>query len=70
MSDTMYKLQKLERERHRLYKLASHNQLSTSERGRISEITAQLQSLWDQHRREDAALRWGAESMAKGKRSA
>ncbi len=70
MGDTMYKLQTLERERHKLYKLASHNQLSASERERISEITSQLQGLWDQHRREDAAARWGAASMSKGKRSA
>jgi hypothetical protein len=70
MSDTMYKLQKLERERHKLYKMASHNQLNPGERERISDITSQLQVLWDQHRREDAAARWGAASMSKGKKSA
>lgn len=63
MQDTMHTITKLELERHELYKLAGHRQLNPKQRSRISEIAGELTTLWDQHRREDAARRWGSRSM-------
>jgi len=70
MDDTLYKLQKLERERHELYKRASHGQLDANGRQRLSQIGSELEVLWNQHRREDAAKRWGPASMARRKNPA
>ncbi|MEM6284090.1 MAG: hypothetical protein AAF787_17995 [Chloroflexota bacterium] len=69
--DTMMQIIKLEKERQELYRLASHNQLPSARRDRFGQIANELNVLWDQHRREDAARRWGARSMVsqKGKSS-
>jgi hypothetical protein len=57
--DTIHQIQRLERERHELYKAAGHRLLTPKQRERIGELANQLYVLWDQHRRDDAARRWG-----------
>jgi hypothetical protein len=66
--DTTHEIAKLELERHDLYKLAGHNMISNKQRERIQEIKGKLDMLWDQHRREEAARRWGTRS-ATGRRN-
>ncbi len=61
--ETMHEITKLEMERHELYKLAGHNMANAKQRERIQEIKGKLDTLWDQHRREDAARRWGTRSV-------
>ncbi len=68
--NTMHKIIKLEHERHELYKLAGHRQLTAKQRERITQIAGELTILWDQHRREDAARRWGPRSMSRKDTSA
>lgn len=67
MNDTMSQIQKLELERHELYKLAAHNKITPKQRDRIPQLASELNLLWDQHRREDAARRWGPRSMTQPK---
>jgi hypothetical protein len=63
--DTMHKIQKLEMERHDLFKKAGNGKANAADRDRIGEITSQLYILWDQHRRDDAVRRWGARSAVR-----
>lgn len=63
--DAIHKIQKLELERHELFKKAGNGKAKADDRARIGEITNQLYILWDQHRREDAVRRWGARSAVR-----
>jgi hypothetical protein len=61
--ETMQQIITLEKERQELYRLASSKPLPAARRDRFGQIVNELNTLWDQHRREDAARRHGARSM-------
>lgn len=54
MTETFRQINQLSDERLNLYRLAGKKHLNEAQRARITEITHQLEVLWDQHRREDA----------------
>ncbi|MEP7292988.1 MAG: hypothetical protein ABI835_14495 [Chloroflexota bacterium] len=55
MNETFHQINQLSDERLSLYRLAGKQRLSDGQRARITEITNQLEALWDQHRREQAS---------------
>lgn len=57
MNDTLDLIQRLSNERLKLYWLAGKQSLSPDQLYRVNEITGQLYTLWDQHRRELASER-------------
>jgi hypothetical protein len=61
------KLQRLEYERHQLYKAAGNRTISPKQRERIGEISAELYEAWDAYRREVAAVRRGEPSDRQGR---
>lgn len=70
MDDTLYQIQKLERERHNLYLKLGRGEGNAEDRIRVAQMADQLGVLWDRHRREDAARRWGARSVTRQKTDA
>lgn len=54
MTETFRQINQLSDERFNLYRLAGKQHLTEVQRARITEITHQLEVLWDQHRREEA----------------
>lgn len=52
MRDSFDEITRLANERHMLYRLAGHQQLSNPQKERLSQIDNQLPVLWDQYRRE------------------
>jgi len=52
MSDTFDEITRLANDRHMLYRLASHQQLTTEQKERLNRANNQLPVLWDQYRRE------------------
>ena len=52
MSETLNHINQLSDERLNLYRLAGKQHLSKTQHERLTEITHQLEALWDQHRRE------------------
>lgn len=59
MDETLALIHQHANERHELYKLAGHQRLTTEQVNRIQYLTDHLAVLWDQHRREVAAQRYG-----------
>ena len=57
MSETFNHINQLSDERLNLYRLAGKQHLSDAQHERITEITNQLEVLWDQYRREVAVGR-------------
>lgn len=57
MNDTLDLIQKLSNERLNLYFLAGKQHLTPDQLYRLNELTGQLYSLWDTHRRELASDR-------------
>ncbi|MCC6803009.1 MAG: hypothetical protein IT319_09000 [Anaerolineae bacterium] len=55
MNETFNQITQLSDERFNLYRLAGKQHLSASQLERITQITNQLEVLWDQHRREVAS---------------
>ncbi|MBE0688962.1 MAG: hypothetical protein IH587_02425 [Anaerolineae bacterium] len=72
MDETMAKINALATERFNLYLLAGHQHLTRDQQERMQRITADLDVLWDQHRRELAARVWSRPQLqrAPGKRAA
>jgi len=72
MEDTMAKIQALAKERFNLFLLAGHQHLTRDQQERVQRITADLDVLWDQHRRELAAQVWSRPQLqrAPGRRAA
>ena len=52
MNETFNHINQLSDERTSLYRLAGKQHLSAAQLSRITEITNQLEVLWDQYRRE------------------
>jgi len=52
MHETFDHINQLSDERFNLYRLAGKQHLTVAQHERISEITNQLEVLWDQYRRE------------------
>ncbi len=52
MNETFNHINQLSDERFSLYRLAGKQHLNAAQHIRISEITNQLEVLWDQYRRE------------------
>ena len=57
MNETFNHINQLSDERLNLYRLAGKQHLSNTQRERITEITNQLEVLWDQYRRETVSGR-------------
>ncbi|MBI1257644.1 MAG: hypothetical protein GC204_09250 [Chloroflexi bacterium] len=57
MSETFNHINQLSDERLNLYRLAGKQHLNNAQRERITEITNQLEVLWDQYRRESVVSR-------------
>lgn len=56
MSETFQKINQLSEERLSLYRLAGKQHLKNAQVARLTEITHELEVLWDQHRREEASV--------------
>ena len=54
---TLSRINRLAEERRQLYAGASRSTMTESERRQMEEITREMDTLWDQLRRERAALR-------------
>ena len=54
---TIDNIQQLATERFQLWRKAASNGLTAHETQRVQAITAQLDSLWDSHRREVASVK-------------
>jgi hypothetical protein len=52
MNETFQRINQLSDERLNLYRLAGKQHLNAEQQKRLSEISGQLEVLWDQHRRE------------------
>ena len=52
MNETFNRINQLSDERFNLYRLAGKQHLTVAQHERITEITNQLEVLWDQYRRE------------------
>jgi hypothetical protein len=63
-SETLQQINRLSDERLSLYRLAGKQHLSAEQHQRLTEIPAQLEVLWDQHRREVASVHRGERSDA------
>lgn len=59
MDETLETIRRLATERLALYEKIAQGGHSPQVVARIEEITGKLASLWDTHRRELAAIRWG-----------
>jgi shikimate kinase len=57
MDETMQQIHKLANERHMLYRQASHQSLTNTDRQRLQQLNSELPLLWDRYRREYAARR-------------
>lgn len=55
MGETFSQINQLSEERFGLYRLAGKQHLSAEQLERITQITNQLEVLWDQYRREVAS---------------
>lgn len=60
MNETFNQINQLSDERFNLYRLAGKQHLSAGQLDRITQITNQLEVLWDQYRREVASAHRGA----------
>lgn len=72
MDETMAKINALATERFNLFLLAAHQHLTTDQRERMQRITADLDVLWDQYRRELAGSIWSRPQLQRtpGRRAA
>lgn len=55
MNETFNRINQLSDERFNLYRLAAKQHLTAAQHERITQITSQLEVLWDQYRREVAS---------------
>ncbi|MCA9903401.1 MAG: hypothetical protein KC547_06060 [Anaerolineae bacterium] len=72
MDETMAKINALATERFNLFLLAGRQHLTTAQRERVQRITADLDVLWDQYRRELAGSLWSRPQLQRdrGRRAA
>lgn len=66
MDMVMDRIQYLSDERQQLWRKAGHGQLTDKEYWRLQQITRELTQLWDDYRRQHAAVAWNGDRHRDG----